>query len=97
MTTLDVFLVYGGIWVRQQEGIETETLIEMDTRFSILYRRQGKKCELIHIHHSIPYAEQQQGEYYPKTLSEKASAAMNLVELFKRKSEIDLMTEIYVL
>ncbi|MEG0277235.1 MAG: diguanylate cyclase [Coprobacillus sp.] len=91
----EVFLVYGGIWVRQQGQLEDKSLIEMDTRFSVIYRKKGDKSEVIHIHHSIPYAEQQQGEYYPKTLSEKAKVAMNLAEKFKRQSELDLMTEVY--
>lgn len=91
----DVFLVYGGIWVRQKGQPEDETLIEMDTRFSVLYRKQGDKCEVLHIHHSIPFVEQQPGEYYPKTLIEKAKAAMDLTELFKQRSEMDLMTKIY--
>lgn len=94
MISPDVYLVYGGIWVRQQEQ-ENDTLIEMDTRFSIIYRKQNEKYEIVHIHHSIPYVDQQYGEYYPKTLIEKAKEAMIRAQMFEKKSELDLLTEIY--
>lgn len=67
----------------------------MDTRFSVLYRKENERFELVHIHHSIPYIEQLSGDYYPKTLSEKAQNAMKMAKLFEKKSEMDLMTEIY--
>ena len=91
----DVYLVYGGIWVRQHEQEGMESLIEMDTRFSLVYRVKDEKCELLHIHHSIPYTEQKNGEYYPKTLSEKAKEALLLAKMYEAKAELDLMTEIY--
>lgn len=94
MVSQDVYLVYGGIWVRQREQ-EENTMIEMDTRFSFVYRKKNEKYEIVHIHHSIPYADQQYGEYYPKTLREKAKEAMNLAKMFEKKSELDLMTAIY--
>lgn len=43
----------------------------------------------------MSYAEQQEGKYYPKTLSQKAREALELVELYQKKSEMDLMTGIY--
>lgn len=95
MISQDVYVVYGGIWVRQKERLEGETLIEMDTRFSIIYRKQNEKYEIIHLHHSIPYVEQQNGEYYPKTLRKKIEDAIILAKMFEEKSELDLMTEIY--
>lgn len=95
MVTEDVYLVYGGIWARQQGKAENEALIEMDTRFSMLYRKRNEGWEIVHIHHSVPYIEQQSGEYYPKTLIEQAKEAMDLAKLFQRKSEMDLMTELY--
>lgn len=90
----DVYLVYGGIWVRQEEQGDGN-LIEMDTRFSVIFCKEGKQFQIVHLHHSIPYVEQLNGEYYPKTLSEKAKEAMNLAKMFEEKSELDLMTEIY--
>lgn len=90
-----VYLVYGGLWARQQDHIEHEVIIDMDTRFSMLYRIQNGNWELVHIHHSMPYFEQQNGEYYPKTLSEQAKEAMMMAKLYEKKSELDLMTEVY--
>lgn len=95
MVSQDVYLVYGGIWVRQQEQGENDTLIDMDTRFSVIYRKQNESYEIVHIHHSIPYVDQQYGEYYPKTLIAKAEEAMIRAKMFEEKSELDLMTEIY--
>ncbi|MEG1302896.1 MAG: diguanylate cyclase [Lachnospiraceae bacterium] len=91
----NVYLVYGGLWARQHELSDSEIPIDMDVRFSVLYRKHNKKWEIIHIHHSIPFAEQQHGEYYPKSLSEKAKEAMSLAKQFEKKSELDLMTELY--
>lgn len=95
MISPEVYLVYGGIWVRQKKRMEHEALIEMDTRFSVLYRKQNDTCKIIHLHHSIPYIDQQNGEYYPKTLSKQATDAILLAKLFEKKSETDLMTELY--
>ena len=51
--------------------------------------------KIIHLHHSIPYFDQQNGEYYPHSLSQKAREALELAEEFQRKSELDLMTGVY--
>lgn len=91
----EVYLVYGGFWAREKNTGCSESLADMDTRFSILYRKKGEKWEILHLHHSMPYAEQQEGEYYPKTLSQKAREALELAKLYQKKSEMDLMTGIY--
>lgn len=91
----DVALVYGGIWVREHTEKVADSLIEMDTRFSILYARDTAGCwKIEHFHHSMPYFDQGQNEYYPKALSAKVREALQLVELFKKRSETDLMTGI---
>ena len=91
----DVCLVYGGLWVRQLPKSENEILVDMDTRFSALYRRRGEQWELVHLHHSIPNFEQGKGEFYPKTIAQQASEAMALAKLFQRRAELDLMTGVY--
>lgn len=93
--TENVYMVYGGLWVREKEYCDKATFINMDTRFTFIYRRTQVSWELVHLHHSMPYAEQMSGEYYPKTLSEKAKEAMKLAEAFKLKSELDCMTGLY--
>ena len=50
---------------------------------------------MVHVHHSMPYFDQAEGEFYPKALSVKVREALELVELFKKKAELDLMTGIY--
>lgn len=94
MVSQDIYIVYGGIWVRQQEQ-EENTLIEMDTRFSVVYRKQQDRFEIVHLHHSMPYVDQQYGEYYPKSLSQKAKEAMIRAKMFEERAELDLMTETY--
>ena len=92
----DVGIVYGGIWVRECRDAEAEALIEMDTRFSIVYALDDSgEWKMVHIHHSMPYFDQADGEYYPKALSAKVREAFELVELFRKRSEMDLMTGIY--
>ncbi len=91
----DVRLVYGGLWARERSDGRLGALIDMDTRFSMLYRWNGTLWEICHIHHSMPYQEQQPGELYPKTLSQKAREALELAEIYQRKSELDGMTGLY--
>ncbi|WP_066687800.1 diguanylate cyclase [Christensenella intestinihominis] len=91
----DVGLVYGGLWARQQAEAEEKVLVDMDTRFSVLYRREADGWKIIHLHHSMPYFDQQSGEYYPRSLSQKAREALELAEEFQKKSELDLMTGVY--
>lgn len=91
----EIYLVYGGLWARQQAEAGEKVLVDMDTRFSVLYRREENGWKIIHLHHSIPYFDQQNGEYYPRSLSQKAREALELAEEFQRKSELDLMTGVY--
>ena len=96
MLSETIGIVYGGIWVREHAEKDTEALVEMDTRFSIVYtRNETGEWKMVHLHHSIPYFDQEQNEYYPKALSTKVREALTLVELFKKRSEMDLMTAVY--
>ncbi len=45
--------------------------VEMDTRFTMVYRITDDVIKLIHVHHSIPNFDQMKDEYYPKTITEK--------------------------
>ena len=44
-------------------------MVDMDTRFSVLYQRKGEQWRVVHLHQSMPNPEQEEGEYYPKTLT----------------------------
>lgn len=82
----DVCLVYGGLhiwWEKEDKSI----YINMDSRFTILYKYVNDKWKVIHIHQSLPNIEQAEGEYYPKRLlnlynteKEKAEELRNLAE-----------------
>ena len=67
MLSEDFCLVYGEIYI-YWESEDKEVTIDMDSRFSIVYQRREDGWKIIHIHHSLPNAEQADGEYYPKTL-----------------------------
>ena len=70
----DACLTYGGIhvWWESPDG---KILIDMDSRFTILYRRRGERWRVVHIHHSVPNEEQMEGEFYPKTLISQVKEA----------------------
>lgn len=92
----DAALVYGGIWVREAVPKDGQPLIEMDTRFTMVYASDEEgNWKMVHVHHSMPYFDQEQNEFYPKALSVKVREALELVELFKKRSEMDLMTGVY--
>ena len=91
----NAYLVYGVIRVCENEIDGMEALIDMDTRFSVIYRLEDEEWKIVHVHQSIPSLEQLSGEYYPRTLKEKAKAAIIKAELYQEKSEMDLMTGIY--
>lgn len=94
--TPEVYMVYGGLWARQKEDVENPTtLIEMDTRFTFIYKKKDDIWEIKHMHQSVPYLDQMEGEFYPKTMTQRAEEAMKLAALFKRKSELDMMTSVY--
>lgn len=92
----DIAIVYGGIWVREHTDAAQRSLVEMDTRFTIVYARNADGAwKMAHVHHSMPYFDQGPNENYPKALSTQVREALKLVELFKKRAEMDLMTVVY--
>lgn len=86
----DACLVYGGLHLNvAQTG---ETCADMDTRFSILYQRSGERWRVVHLHQSMPDLEQQDGEYYPKTLTRQVREAQDLAERMSRLARLDSLT-----
>ena len=77
-------LVHGSVRLKGT-GIDENVLIDMDTRFTMIYCKKGEDWKLAHIHQSIPYIEQMEGEYYPKTL-------MDQVSELGTKAKTDLLT-----
>ena len=87
----DLCLVYGEIYI-YWESEDRETTIDMDSRFSIVYRRRENGWKIIHIHHSLPNIEQTDGEYYPKTLLNQFNEKLEKMEYLRTLAERDGLT-----
>ncbi|WP_295584293.1 diguanylate cyclase domain-containing protein [uncultured Oscillibacter sp.] len=87
----DVSLVYGGLCI-WWESEDRKVKIDMDSRFSIVYRRTGDRWRAVHIHQSIPNLDQMDGEYYPKTLSEQVKESREKIEELTVLAERDSLT-----
>ncbi|MCD2491796.1 diguanylate cyclase [Lacrimispora sp. NSJ-141] len=91
-----ICLVYGGLWVREKGISGSPFQINMDTRFSVIFRREKNEVwKILHIHQSTPNIDQADHEFYPKTLSQQVKDALQLADEFRYKSELDLMTGLY--
>ena len=69
-----------------------EFFVDMDTRFSILFQVRDGLWKMVHLHLSMPSAEQEEGEYYPKTLFEQVQEARDLAERMSRLARMDSLT-----
>ncbi len=89
----DACLVYGGIHI-WWESSDREICIDMDSRFSVVYRRMGEQWKIVHIHQSMPNREQMRGEYYPKTLVEQVIEVKKIADKMARLAQKDSLTEL---
>ena len=87
----DVCLVYGGLrlWWESDDHV---ACIDMDTRFSVLYRRKDGQWKAVHIHQSVPNKEQAAGEYYPKSLVERVKEVQEIADKMTELAQKDAMT-----
>lgn len=90
----DTCLVYGNLHVRDADT-EKDAIIDMSVRFAVVYARRGQDWKIVYLHQSIPYAEQKDGEYYPKTLTEKVRETRHLAEQMARLAHTDHVTGLY--
>lgn len=90
----DTCLVFGTLWARERPDRPKPLLVEMDTRFTLVFRREGDRWLLVHLHHSTPNVDQRREEYYPKTATEQANAALEYSKAMERRAELDSMTEL---
>ncbi len=76
--TPDISLVYGTlhIWWESEDG---QVCINMNSRFSIIFRKIDGSWKCVHIHQSLPNQDQLPGEYFPKKLSEQLKEAKEKV------------------
>lgn len=89
--TPEIYFVYGGIHIWWQSENESVT-IDMDSRFSIIYQLSDGAWKIIHLHQSIPNAEQMEGEYYPRTLCAQIEQTQELVAHMKELAHRDCLT-----
>lgn len=88
-------VVYGKLWLKEKNEQNKPIIVEMDTRFSIVCQLLDTEIKIIHIHHSMPYFDQRENEYYPKTIAEKANQALEYSQFLEKVVELDALTELY--
>ena len=88
-------LVYGEIHVVHEQENCPEANIDMGTRFSVIFQQKEGMWKIMHLHHSIPNIEQQQGESYPRTLSEKLKETQELAKKLRNLARKDPLTNLY--
>ena len=93
-----VKLVYGGLHVTGT-GRYAEVAVDMDTRYTMVFQRTAKEesgqkevWKLVHIHQSLPYIDQQEGEYYPKTLLDQVGEAKERAAYLEQLAAMDQLT-----
>lgn len=91
--TAEACLVYGGFSVWGENG-DKSLQINMDSRFSMLYKRSGAGWKVVHIHQSIPNVEQMDGEYYPKTLSQQVKQSQAKIAELTELAQTDSLTHL---
>lgn len=86
-----VSLVYGRmhIW---WESSDHRICINLDSRFSILYKRFEDRWRILHIHLSTPNLDQQEGEYYPKNLQEQIQQSQEQIKTLSKLAQRDSLT-----
>jgi len=92
----DVCLVYGGIWIREKSTPGKPVLIDMEgSRFTVVCRDTPGGVHICNVHHSMPYLDQGEDEYYPKSLASLANEAVQKSRALEHRMELDHMTELY--
>ncbi len=86
-----VKLAYGRLHVIGK-GKHTNISVDMDTRFTLVFQRIEGNWKVIHVHQSLPYIDQQEGEYYPKTLLDQLEEANQRAEYMELLATMDQMT-----
>lgn len=89
----DVVLVYGEFcifWESDDKGVS----INMDSRFTFLYKRIEGEWKLVHIHESVPNRDQMDGEYYPKTLTGQVERLNHKIDSLTSMAERDGLTDL---
>lgn len=90
--TEDVVLSYGEIvimWTTEDKSRQ----MEMESRFSFLFRREEEnQWRLVHVHQSVPNLEQLDGEYYPKSMTAQIQREKERTDSFAWLAQRDGLT-----
>ncbi len=88
--------MYGSIWVREKSAPGKAVLVDMEgSRFTVVCRDTADGVQICSLHHSMPYLEQGEDEYYPQTLVSLANEAIQRSKALEQRVELDHMTGLY--
>lgn len=83
--------VYGGIYIKGRDK-QKQAVVDMDSRFTIIYRKREGVWKIAHIHQSLPFQKQEEGEYYPKILIKKFHEEIKRANEMEELARIDDLT-----
>ena len=84
-------LVYGGLYI-WGDSTDNSIRINVDSRFTILYKKIDGEWKVLHLHQSIPNPEQMDGEYYPRTLTQQIERSQETIEHLTQLAQRDSLT-----
>lgn len=90
----DVYILYGEalIW---WEAEDKSICINLDSRFTIIYKKLDGKWKIVHLHQSVPNIEQMGGEAYPKTMMKQVEKANQEINELSDLASRDALTGLY--
>ena len=90
----DVYILYGEalIW---WEAEDKSICINLDSRFTIIYKKLDGKWKIVHLHQSVPNIEQMGGEAYPKTRMKQVEKANQEINELSDLASRDALTGLY--
>lgn len=91
----NVSMVSGEVWVKGWGRKKQKVIVDMDSRFSVLYKKEEGQWKVAHIHQSLPNYDQRDGEFFPKTLMDQVAEARQLAEKMEQLAKTDQLTKIY--
>ena len=89
--TPEVSLVYGNVYI-WWESSDHRICINMNSRFSLLYKQSAGVWKIHHIHLSTPNLDQLDGEYYPKSLRQQIEQSQEQIETLSKLAQHDSLT-----
>lgn len=91
----DICLVYGMVKIKEKTEADKAIKIELDIRFSITCKNTGNGVAILNLHQSLPSLDLEKGEYYPKSIADKANKAIQLSKQLEKYVTVDSMTHLY--